>query len=190
MLACAETWSEGTAELRAFETFNRPRVMTASPRHRGLVQRVWESNGPIWLADLSREVGMLRAGAALTAGLRTAFAFPILIGDSLYGVMEFSVARRGRELAVRMALGADASSLRTMVLGEGMRVATIGVVLGLAGALAVSRGLEQLLYEVQPHDPATMTIAAVLFLAIAATATVLPARRATRVNPAVTLRSD
>jgi ABC-type antimicrobial peptide transport system permease subunit len=147
------------------------------------IARTWTAADA--LADQEAEPRFVVTLINLLASIAVALA-----AVGLYGVMEFSVARRGRELAVRMALGADASSLRTMVLGEGMRVATIGVVLGLAGALAVSRGLEQLLYEVQPHDPATMTIAAVLFLAIAATATVLPARRATRVNPAVTLRSD
>ena len=113
-----------------------------------------------------------------------------LAAVGLYGVMAFSVARRGRELAVRLALGADARSVLGMVLGEGMLVATVGVGIGLAGALAASRALEQLLYEVQPHDPATLAIAASLFLAIAAAATLLPARRATRVNPAETLRRE
>jgi len=89
VLACAETWCEGTPELRAFDAYNRPRKQTSVPGHRGLIHRVWESNGPIWVVDLSREVGVRRGEAALAAGLRTAFAFPILIGENFYGVMEF-----------------------------------------------------------------------------------------------------
>jgi ABC-type lipoprotein release transport system permease subunit len=77
-----------------------------------------------------------------------------------------------------------------MVLGEGMAVAGTGVLLGLAGALAASRVVEQLLYDVEPHDPATLTTTALLFLAVATAASLLPALRATRVNPSETLRRE
>jgi len=148
---------------------------------------------PIWrlstaaeaLAEEEAEPRFVVTLMSLLAAIAVALA-----AVGLYGVMAFSVARRGRELAVRMALGADARNVRGMVVGEGMLVATMGVALGLAGALAASRTLEQLLYHVQPHDPATLAMAASLFLVIAAAATVLPARRATRVNPAETLRRD
>jgi predicted permease len=113
-----------------------------------------------------------------------------LAAVGLYGVIAFSVARRGRELAVRMAVGADARSVRGMVLGEGLVVAFVGVLIGLAGALAVSQALERLLYEVQPHDPLILTITASLFIVIAAAATFLPAHRATHVDPAETLRRE
>ncbi|MBW3535324.1 MAG: ADOP family duplicated permease [Gemmatimonadetes bacterium] len=114
----------------------------------------------------------------------------LLAAVGLYGVLAFSVARRDRELAVRMALGADGTRVRAMVLGEGLVVAAAGVVLGLLGALAASRAVEQLLYEVQPHDPATLAVTASLFLAVAAVASFLPARRATRVDPAAMLRRE
>jgi putative ABC transport system permease protein len=114
----------------------------------------------------------------------------VLAAVGLYGVLAFSVARRDRELAVRMAVGADARRVRRMVLGEGLAVAAGGVILGLGGALAGARAVEQLLYEVRPHDPATLFATASLFLAVAAAASFLPAHRATRVNPSEILRRE
>ena len=137
------------------------------------------------LAEDEEERRFLVTLMSLLAGIAVALA-----GVGLYGVLAFSVARRDRELAVRMALGADVGAVRGMVLGEGLTVASAGVVLGLAAALAGSRVVAQLLYEVEPHDPATLVMTALLFLAVAAVASLLPALRATRVDPAETLRRD
>jgi putative ABC transport system permease protein len=137
------------------------------------------------LAEDEEERRFLVTLMSLLAGIAVALA-----GVGLYGVLAFSVARRDRELAVRMALGADLRHVRGMVLGEGLTVASAGVVLGLAGALAGSRVVAQLLYEVEPHDPATLVMTALLFLAVAAAASLLPALRATRVDPAETLRRE
>jgi ABC-type antimicrobial peptide transport system permease subunit len=137
------------------------------------------------LAEDEEERRFLVTLMSLLAGIAVALA-----GVGLYGVLAFSVARRDRELAVRMALGADVGHVRGMVLGEGLTVASAGVVLGLAGALAGSRVVAQLLYEVEPHDPATLVMTALLFLAVAAAASLLPALRATRVDPAETLRRE
>jgi predicted permease len=149
-------------------------------------QTIWQlSTAADALAEEEAEPRFVVTLMSLLAAIAVALA---AIG--LYGVMAFSVARRGRELAVRMALGADSRNVRGMVLGESMRVATAGVLLGLAGALAGARTLEQLLYNVNPHDPATLVATASLLLVIAAAATLLPARRAVRVKPAETLRRD
>jgi putative ABC transport system permease protein len=137
------------------------------------------------LAEEDEERRFLVMLMTLLAGVAVTLA-----AVGLYGVLSFSVARRSRELAVRMALGADRPRVRAMVLGEGMVVAFAGVGLGVVAALAVSRVVEQLLYQVEPHDPATLVITALLFLTIAAAASLLPALRATRVNPAETLRQD
>jgi predicted permease len=137
------------------------------------------------LAEEEEEPRFVVTLMILLAGIAVA-----LTAVGLYGVMAFSVARRDRELAVRMALGADARRVRAMVLGEGLTVAAVGVVLGLGGTLLASRAVERLLYEVQPHDPAILATTAALFLAVAAAASLLPARRATRVNPAETLRRE
>jgi hypothetical protein len=147
------------------------------------IRRLWTA------ADALAEEEAVPRFVVTLIGVLAAIAV-CLAAVGLYGVMAFSVARRGRELAVRMAVGADARSVRGMVLGEGLAVAAVGVAIGLAGALAVTHTFERLLYGVQPHDPLTLSITATLFLAIAAWATFLPAHRATRVDPAETLRRD
>ncbi|MDH5535195.1 MAG: diguanylate cyclase, partial [Betaproteobacteria bacterium] len=87
-LRCAETWCEVTPKLEEFAAFNRGSVQRfdGSP---GLIHRVWESNAPAWVEDLAQETGVRRAEIAVEAGLRSAFAFPIRIGNEFYGVMEF-----------------------------------------------------------------------------------------------------
>jgi predicted permease len=137
------------------------------------------------LAEEEEERRFLVTLMSLLAGVAVTLA-----AVGLYGVLSFSVARRDRELAVRMALGADLRRVRGMVVREGMAVAFAGVVLGLVGALAASGMVEQLLYQVEPYDPAILAITALLFLVIAAAASLLPALRATGVNPSETLRRD
>jgi diguanylate cyclase (GGDEF)-like protein/PAS domain S-box-containing protein len=88
LLQCAEVWCAADPRLEEFEGYNRARMQTPGSG-RGLIHRVWEGNGPVWLVDLARETQMARAPAALKAGLRSAFAFPIPVGDGFYGVMEF-----------------------------------------------------------------------------------------------------
>lgn len=107
----------------------------------------------------------------------------------IYGVISYVVRQRTAEIGVRMALGADASETRWQVLRLGMTPAVVGVVLGLASAAVFSRALESLLFEVDPLDPLTFITAPVLFLAVAALACVIPARRATRIDPAEALRN-
>ena len=113
-----------------------------------------------------------------------------LASVGLYGVLAYSVRRRDRELGVRIALGAARGEVRSMVLREGLVVAAIGIGAGLVGALFASRTIEQLLYEVEPGDPSTLAATALLFLAIAAAASFLPARRATQVDPVEVLKAE
>ncbi len=87
-LRCAETWCEAAPKLAEFVELNRQRVQRLD-RTTGLIHRVWESNSPEWIEDLAQEEGMRRAAAAVEAGLHSAFAFPIRIGNEFYGVMEF-----------------------------------------------------------------------------------------------------
>jgi putative ABC transport system permease protein len=122
---------------------------------------------------------------ALFAGVALALA---VIG--IYGVMSFTVAQRTREIGIRMALGANRSDVLRMVVGEGIALATVGAVAGLAGALAFTRVLRTLLFDVSLSDPATYVgIVLVLGLA-AAVASWIPARRATRVSPTEALRDS
>jgi len=100
------------------------------------------------------------------------------------------VAQRSREIGIRVALGAGRGPIRAMVLGQGMSATAIGLGLGLAGALPVTRVMGALLYGTSPTDPVTFGLVAVVLAATAAVACLLPAVRATRVDPIVALRYE
>jgi predicted permease len=117
------------------------------------------------------------------AGLALALA---LVG--LYGVIALSVGQRRREIGVRMALGAQRRDVLSLVLGEGMRVTLLGVAIGVAGAFALTRVMQSLLYDVSATDPRVFGAAAALVAVVAIVATYIPARRATRVDATAALR--
>ncbi len=119
------------------------------------------------------------------AGLSLAIA---MIG--VYSVMSFSVAQRTREIGVRMALGAHPEGILRLVLGKAAALSAAGLLLGLCGALALTRLLQTLLVEVAPTDPLTFAIVGMAMLGIALVASLIPARRASRVNPVVALRYE
>jgi putative ABC transport system permease protein len=131
------------------------------------------------------------ASPRLTASLLTMFALLALVitGAGLAGVVAFSVSQRTQEIGVRMALGAERSEVLSMVLGEGMRLVVAGLVLGVAGALAVGRFIAGLLYGVKTTDPTTFIGVAAVLAFVAITACLVPARRATNVDPMVALRT-
>jgi putative ABC transport system permease protein len=114
----------------------------------------------------------------------------LLAAVGIYGVVAYSVAQRSREIGIRMALGAQGSSVLRMVVGSGLRLAVAGVVLGLLAAFAVTHALERALYGVSATDPLTFAAVAALLLGVAALASWAPARRATRVDPMVSLRAE
>jgi ABC-type antimicrobial peptide transport system permease subunit len=105
-------------------------------------------------------------------------------------VLSYAVAERTREIGVRMALGASAAAVRRMVVAQGARVVGLGVVLGLGAALGATRALAGLLFGVAALDAATFVATASLMLAVGGLAAYLPARRASRVDPCESLRSD
>jgi ABC-type antimicrobial peptide transport system permease subunit len=108
----------------------------------------------------------------------------------IYGVVSYSIARRRHEIGVRLALGASPRRTIALVVWQTARLALAGIALGCAGALAVGRGLEVLLYDVDARDPGTL-LALMLMLTIAAvTAAWVPARRAARVDPLTALRAE
>jgi putative ABC transport system permease protein len=114
----------------------------------------------------------------------------VLAAVGLYGVVAHSVTERTREIGVRMALGAEQSSVLRLFVVHGLATAAVGTIAGLAGAAALSRWLEDLLFGVQPTDPATFAAVAGLLLLVSVAACYLPARRAARVDPLVALRSE
>ncbi len=114
----------------------------------------------------------------------------ILACIGLYGLLSFDVTRRTREIGVRTALGAQRSDVLLLVLRQGLVLVVVGVTLGAATAIVVTRLLGSLLYDVQPTDPFTFAITAALLIAIGLIACLLPARRATRVDPMTALRCE
>jgi ABC-type antimicrobial peptide transport system permease subunit len=113
-----------------------------------------------------------------------------LAAQGIYGVIAYSVAQRTREIGIRLALGADRSMLVRMVVGGDVRLAVLGVALGLAGALATTRVLGSLVYRVSTTDPLTLAVTAGVLVGSAALASWVPAMRAARVDPAISLRAD
>ena len=114
----------------------------------------------------------------------------LLASIGIYGVLAYSVTQRSRELGIRMALGAARGRVLRLVIGQGMVLAGIGIVIGLAGAFALTRLLTSQLYSIKPTDPATFVGVSLLLGAIALVATLVPALRATRVDPVVALREE
>ena len=124
--------------------------------------------------------------------LLTAFGAVALLLASvgIYGIVAYSVAQRAREIGIRMALGAQGSSVLKMVVGSGLRLATFGVAIGLVGAFVVTQALRKALYQVSATDPLTFATVAALLLGIAVLASWAPARRASRVDPMESLRAE
>jgi predicted lysophospholipase L1 biosynthesis ABC-type transport system permease subunit len=108
----------------------------------------------------------------------------------LYGMLAYLVAERRREIGIRMALGAQPGNVLRLVIGQGLRLALIGVIVGLLGAWGLTRFMQTLLFGVNPTDPGTFAAIGVLLLFVALMACWLPARRATKVDPLVALRYE
>ncbi|HEY0154184.1 MAG TPA: ABC transporter permease [Longimicrobium sp.] len=128
----------------------------------------------------------------LFGGMFASFGFVALLlaVTGVYAMMAYAVAQRIHEIGVRMALGARTGQVLRMVVGQGLTIAAIGVGIGLAGALAVTRLMAGLLEGVSPSDPLTFALVALLLASVAVLASWLPARRAARVDPMIALRSE
>jgi predicted permease len=114
----------------------------------------------------------------------------LLAAIGLYGVLAFAVAQRTREIGVRLALGANAGAVVRMVMRRGMLLTGVGLIAGFAGALASARLMRTLLYETSVYDPWTFVAVLVLLPSVALIACYIPARRATRIDPLVALRTE
>ena len=139
------------------------------------------------LSDVVGESGRSRRWTmALLAAFASLALILALIG--IYGVMAWTVGQRTREIGIRMALGANASQVRAMVVRYSLKLSAWGMAIGLAGAFALRRVLASLVFDVSPSDPAIYAAVAVLLLTAALAASYMPARRASRVDPSVALR--
>lgn len=125
----------------------------------------------------------------LTLGVVSALAL-ILGTVGLYGVLSYVVAQRTREIGVRMALGATSGAVRQMVVGQGAKVVLVGAIIGVAAALASTRLLGTLLYDVKAGDPVVFATMSLMLIGVGMLASYLPARRASNVDPIESLRSE
>jgi putative ABC transport system permease protein len=116
-------------------------------------------------------------------------AATVLAVLGLYGVISYSVAQRTKEIGIRRAVGAQTGDIVALVVGQGLRLVLAGMALGIAGALALTRVMQDLLFQVSALDPLTYIAVAVLFAAVGILASYIPARRATGIDPLEALRA-
>ena len=168
------------------------RAETIAPEIRAIVRQI-SPTAPMYrvytMAGLARDSMVQLSFTMLTLGIISALAL-ILGAVGLYGVLSYVVAQRTREIGVRMALGAEAGRVRRMVVVQGARVVAAGVVIGVAVALAATRALSSLLFDVEALDAATFVGMSASMIAIGLLASYMPARRASRVDPIESLRGE
>jgi putative ABC transport system permease protein len=113
-----------------------------------------------------------------------------LAATGVYGVLQYSVVQRTREIGIRIAVGAATSNIIRLIVGHAVGLALVGIALGLAGAFALTRVIRALLFNTSPFDLATFAGSAAVLLVIVALASYLPARRALRIDPSLAMRND
>jgi predicted permease len=141
------------------------------------------------ISDLLYEsIAQPRFNTALLAGLAICAAALAAVG--IYGVVAYSVVQRSAEIGIRMALGADAPATVRLIVRQAMTVVTVGVVIGMVGAVGLSRLIEGLLFGTETTDPVTYVAVALMVVVVGTLAAAVPARRATRVDPVDALRQE
>jgi len=159
---------------------------------RGVVRRL-DKDLPIYrtreLAQIVSESSSQRRFVALLLTLLASIALT-LAAIGIYGVVAYSVASRQHEIGVRIALGAQRTAILGIVVWQGLRLALIGVGIGVAAAFGLTRFLSSLLYGVKPTDPITFIAVSLILIAVALLACYIPARRAATVDPMVALRHE
>jgi putative ABC transport system permease protein len=182
-----EPWSAMTVMVR---TAGDPGRLAAAVRN-----QVWALDREQPVYDVKTLDELLAGSVAprrfimLLVTLFSAFAL-VLAALGIYGVVSYSVNQRTREIGIRMALGARRGEVLGLIVAQGLVLALIGVAAGLAGAYAVTRAMTELLYGVRPMDPLTLVAVSSLLMAVALMATLVPARRASRIDPMVALRYE
>jgi len=160
-----------------------------------LRQRVHELDGELALANIRTMDEWIANSAAqprLNAMLLATFALLALLIAALgiYGILSYSVNQRTRDIGVRMALGAQRSRVLRLIVVEGMKLAMLGIGIGLLASIAIGRVLSSLLYGVSVHEPRIFVAVSLLLTAIAAAACAIPAHRASRIEPIAALRHE
>ncbi len=160
-----------------------------------VVNAVHELDANVPVSDIrpmSEVIAVSTTERRLTMVLLIAFSLIALLLASvgIYGVINYSVTQRTQEIGIRMALGAQRRDLLWMVVGNAMILAFLGIALGAAGSFVLTRLMTKLLFNVEPHDPVTLAVVAMLLVAVAAVASYIPGRRATCVDPVVALRAE
>jgi ABC-type antimicrobial peptide transport system permease subunit len=152
-----------------------------------------DNNLPLFdVRTQSQQIGQALYQERLMSRLSSFFACLALILAciGLYGLLSYEVARRTRELGIRMALGAQRRELMRLVVRRGLLLALAGTVIGTGAAMAVTRLMSAMLYNVRPYDPATFGGVCILLVLVSLAACSIPARRAMRINPMVALRDE
>ena len=158
-------------------------------------KQVWSLDGHLPVSDVQMMGDLMAESLAqqrfnmLLLGLIAALAL-ILAAVGIYGLISYSVNQRTHEIGIRMALGSRRGAVLCMVMGEGAQLAFFGIATGIAGALALTRVMKSLLFEVKPSDPVTFAVVASLLAIVSLAACYIPARRAMRVDPMVALRYE
>ena len=162
------------------------------PTMRSLVGRVDPNVGIDALVPMNQLVASSLTRQRFYAAVMGAFAAiaALLSAVGIYGILAYAVGQRTREFGVRTALGATSRDVLALVLRQGLLLTCVGIGIGLAGAMALTRYIESMLYEVTPLDPLTYVAVVALFAAVTSIASYLPARRATRIDPLTALRYE
>jgi putative ABC transport system permease protein len=163
-----------------------------APEIRTAIWSIDKSLPIVGLQTMEQALNEAYAPRRFDMALLLAFALlaAALAAIGVYGVMSYSVAQRTREIGIRLALGARKREVLWLVVGQGMKLALLGLVAGIAGASALTRFLSSLLYGVKPTDPLTFTAVSLGLICVALIACYIPARRATRVDPLAALRYE
>jgi predicted permease len=184
-----DDWTSGRAPLAIVDSVLPPGIVAPSVRSR-IAQL--DPVVPIKIESLNNYVSRLADRPRFETALLGFFAFAgvTLAAIGLYGVVAFTTAQRTTEIGVRMAIGATRFDILRLVLSEGLRLAALGGALGLIAALALTRVLRNLLFQVEPHDPVSFAAVTLLLVLVALAATLIPARSAMGVEPATALRGE
>ena len=177
-------------EMLVVRTQGSPTALAGAVRR--AIQQIDPAQPIVKIAAMEDVVAASTAQRRLALTLFTCFALAALLlaVAGIYGVLAGNVAERTREIGLRAALGATPGNILQLVVGQGVRLAVIGLAVGLFGAFALTRSLRALLFGVGPNDPATIALATGVLLAAALAACLVPALRALRVDPSQAFRSD